>query len=332
MHQPLLDVRNLSVRFQTAGAPVIAVDNISFSVSQGEVLGVVGESGSGKSQTFMALGGLLASNGETTGEALLEGHDLLALSDRELDHIRGQKISYIFQDPMTALNPFRSVAAQMTELLRLHRGLGQARARTEALRLLERVRVPDARRRLDAYPHELSGGMRQRVMIAMALSNQPRLLIADEPTTALDVTVQIQVLDILDELRREENLAVVLITHDMGVVARLAHRIMVVYAGTIAEEGEAEDVLLRPSHPYTAGLLASMPDLAAPLTQLQPIRGYPPDGRKARIGCMFAPRCFKVQPVCRDVTPALEARVSRQRQACHFPLEPRDTAIAGGAS
>src|SRR5690554_1384037 len=245
MNQPLLDVQNLSVRFQTESTPVIAVDNVSLTVAQGEVLGVVGESGSGKSQTFMALGGLLASNGKATGKALLDGENLLALTDRQLDRVRGQKVSYIFQDPMTALNPFRTVASQMTELLKLHRGLDRASARAEALRLLERVRVPDARRRLDAYPHELSGGMRQRVMIAMALSNQPRLLIADEPTTALDVTVQIQVLDILDELRREENLAVVLITHDMGVVARLAHRVIVVYAGTIVEEGAAEDVLMQ---------------------------------------------------------------------------------------
>src|SRR5690606_39007036 len=202
----------------------------------------------------------------------------------------------------------------------------------EALRLLERVRVPDARRRLKAYPHELSGGMRQRVMIAMALSNRPKLLIADEPTTALDVTVQIQVLDILDELRRQENLAVVLITHDMGVVARLAHRVMVVYAGTIAEEGNVEDVLMRPTHPYTAGLLDSMPDLAGPLAQLKPIRGYPPEGQKARTGCMFEPRCFKAQPICKDNVPDLKPRTGRQRQACHFPLETHDIEPIGARS
>lgn len=332
MNQPLLDVQNLSVRFQTESTPVIAVDNVSLTVAQGEVLGVVGESGSGKSQTFMALGGLLASNGRATGKALLDGENLLALTDRQLDRVRGQKVSYIFQDPMTALNPFRTVASQMTELLKLHQGLDRAGARAEALRLLERVRVPDARRRLDAYPHELSGGMRQRVMIAMALSNRPRLLIADEPTTALDVTVQIQVLDILDELRREENLAVVLITHDMGVVARLAHRVIVVYAGTIVEEGAAEDVLMRPTHPYTAGLLASMPDLAAPLSRLQPITGYPPDGQKERVGCMFEPRCRKAQSICKQQVPLLEARTGVQRQACHFPLTPDAAGAPGGLS
>lgn len=332
MTQPLLDVQNLSVRFQTASTPVIAVDNISLTVAQGEVLGVVGESGSGKSQTFMALGGLLASNGNATGTALLDGENLLTLTDRQLDRVRGRKISYIFQDPMTALNPFRTVASQMTELLKLHRGLDRAGAHAEALRLLERVRVPDAGRRLDAYPHELSGGMRQRVMIAMALSNRPQLLIADEPTTALDVTVQIQVLDILDELRREENLAVVLITHDMGVVARLAHRVIVVYAGSIVEEGAAEDVLMRPTHPYTAGLLASMPDLAAPLNRLQPIGGYPPDGRKERVGCMFEPRCRKAQPICKQQVPMLATRTGGQRQACHFPLVPDIAGALGGVS
>jgi oligopeptide/dipeptide ABC transporter ATP-binding protein len=170
------------------------------------------------------------------------------------------------------------------------------------------------------YPHELSGGMRQRVTIAMALSNGPKLLVADEPTTALDVTVQIQVLDILDELRRDQGLAVVLITHDMGVVARLAHRVMVVYAGTIAEEGTVEQVLLAPTHPYTVGLLASMPDIRRPIREITPIPGHPPDGRQARIGCMFAPRCFKAQPRCREEVPALAARTGRQRQACHFPV------------
>ncbi|QQR38471.1 ABC transporter ATP-binding protein [Devosia rhizoryzae] len=329
MSEPLLDVRNLSIRFQTQSAPILAVDNVSFSISAGEVLGVVGESGSGKSQTFMALGGLLAANGDATGEALFNGQNLLSLDERQLNRIRGQQISYIFQDPMTALNPFRTVAAQLCELLELHRGLDMAAARSGALQLLERVRIPEARRRLDMYPHELSGGMRQRVMIAMALSNRPKLLIADEPTTALDVTVQIQVLDILDELRRDENLAVVLITHDMGVVARLAHRVMVVYAGTIVEQGKVDEVLMHPSHPYTVGLLSSMPDLAAPTRAISPIPGYPPDGRQARQGCMFEPRCSSADGMCRTVVPVLRALPNGQWAACHHPVLDDSTLLAG---
>jgi len=320
MTEPLLRVKHLSVRFVTPSGPVLAVDDVGFSLAAGEVLGVVGESGSGKSQMFMALGGLLAANGDASGKALFSGRNLLALPEAELNRIRGRHMAYVFQDPMTALNPYRTVAAQMTELLRLHRGLDGPAARAEAMRLLERVRIPEARRRLEMFPHELSGGMRQRVTIAMALSSSAKLLIADEPTTALDVTVQIQVLDILDELRRDEGLAVVLITHDMGVVARLAHKVMVIYAGTIAEEGTVEQVLLAPTHPYTLGLLASMPDIKRPIREITPIPGQPPDGRQARQGCMFAPRCYKAQPRCRVEAPLLEARTGRQRQACHFPV------------
>lgn len=325
MPEPLLTVRNLSVRFDTPEGSVLAVDNISFSIDQGEVLGVVGESGSGKSQTFMAIGGLLAENGVASGEAIFAGENLLTLPEPALNRIRGRQISYIFQDPMTALNPFRTVSAQITELLRLNRGFSQSAARAEALHLLERVRIPEAPRRLGMYPHELSGGMRQRIMIAMALANQPKLLIADEPTTALDVTVQIQILDILDELRRDENLAVVLITHDMGVVSRLAHRVLVAYAGTIVEEGRVEDVLLHPTHPYTAGLLQSMLDITGPLRDVQPIPGSPPDGRQARIGCMFEPRCNRAQPLCKEQTPFLLPEGATHRQACYFPILERIT-------
>jgi oligopeptide transport system ATP-binding protein len=320
LNEPLLAVKHLSVRFATPSGSVLAVDDVGFSLDAGQVLGVVGESGSGKSQMFMALGGLLAANGDATGGALFAGQNLLALPEAELNRIRGRKLAYVFQDPMTALNPYRTLAAQMTELLHLHRGMDGPGARAEALRLLERVRIPEARRRLEMFPHELSGGMRQRVTIAMALSSSPKLLIADEPTTALDVTVQIQVLDILDELRRDEGLAVVLITHDMGVVARLAHKVMVVYAGTIVEEGGVEEVLLAPTHPYTLGLLASMPDINRPIREITPIPGHPPDGRQVRMGCMFAPRCYKAQPRCRQETPELVARTGHQRQACHFPV------------
>ncbi|SFZ85524.1 oligopeptide transport system ATP-binding protein [Devosia enhydra] len=328
MTEPLLGVKHLCVRFSSPSGPVLAVNDVGFSLAAGEVLGVVGESGSGKSQMFMALGGLLAGNGRATGEAWLGGRNLLGLTEAELNRVRGRELAYVFQDPMTALNPYRTISAQITELLRFNRGMDGQAARAEALRLLERVRIPEARRRLDMFPHEFSGGMRQRVTIAMALSNNPKLLVADEPTTALDVTVQIQVLDILEELRREQGLAVVLITHDMGVVARLAHKVMVVYAGTIVEEGSVEEVLLAPTHPYTTGLLASMPDIRRPIRAITPIPGHPPDGRQERVGCMFAPRCFKAEPVCRAETPALAARTGRQRQACHFPVAEGEAPLA----
>jgi len=321
MPEPLLTVRNLTTRFDTAGGQVLAVDNVSFTLNAGEVLGIVGESGSGKSQIFMSIAGLLASNGTVSGEAIFAGRDLIKAGEATLNTIRGRELAFIFQDPMTALNPFRRISSQLTEMLSLHRGLSHHAARAEALRLLNRVRIPEAARRLDMYPHELSGGMRQRVMIAMALSCSPKLLIADEPTTALDVTVQIQVLDLINELRRDEGLAVVLITHDMGVVARLSDRILVVYAGNIVEQGRTEDVLLAPSHPYTAGLLASMPDINRPIEELMPVQGYPPDGRQARVGCMFAPRCGRVQQLCRVQTPAMTQSSSASHlQACHFPL------------
>lgn len=320
MKEPLLTVNNLTTRFATSSGSVLAVDRVSFSIRQGEVLGIVGESGSGKSQIFMSIAGLLPPNGRAKGEAFFAGRNLIGADEKTLNRIRGRELAFIFQDPMTALHPFRTIAAQLTEMLRLHRGLGQVAARAEALRLMERVHIPDARRRLDMHPHELSGGMRQRVMIAMAISCGPRLLIADEPTTALDVTVQLQVLDLLDELRREEGLAIALITHDMGVVSRLSDRVLVIYAGNIVEEGTTEEVLLAPTHPYTTGLLASMPDLNRPRSALTPIPGYPPDGRQARKGCMFAPRCVRAQALCHEQAPALEARTGHQKQACHFPI------------
>jgi len=320
MKEPLLCVDNLTTRFTTSSGTVLAVDRVSFSISRGEVLGIVGESGSGKSQIFMSIAGLLPPNGQVSGEARFLGRNLIGADESELNRIRGRALAFVFQDPMTALHPFRTIASQLTEMLRLHRGLDHGAARAEALRLLDRVHIPDAKRRLDMYPHELSGGMRQRVMIAMSISCNPRLLIADEPTTALDVTVQLQVLDLLDELRRDEGIAIALITHDMGVVSRLSDRVIVIYAGNIVEEGTTEEVLLSPTHPYTQGLLASMPDLYRPLSALSPIPGYPPDGRQARKGCMFAPRCSRAQNVCRDVFPELTARTGRQRQACHFPI------------
>lgn len=322
MTEPLLTVKNLTTRFATASGSVLAVDNVSFSLNAGEVLGIVGESGSGKSQIFMSIAGLMAANGRVTGEAVFNGRDLIKADEKTLNQVRGRELSFIFQDPMTALNPFRNLSSQLTEMLMLHRGMSKSAARAEALRLMNRVRIPEANRRLDMFPHELSGGMRQRVMIAMALSCSPKLLIADEPTTALDVTVQIQVLDLIDEIRRDEGLAVVLITHDMGVVARLSDRVLVVYAGNIVEQGSTDEVLLAPSHPYTHGLLSSMPDIGRPLGELVPVQGYPPDGRQERRGCMFAPRCRQSQPVCTELTPVLTPAFGAHGQACHFPLNP----------
>jgi len=320
MTEPLLTVKNLTTRYATASGSVLAVDNVSFTLNAGEVLGIVGESGSGKSQIFMSIAGLTAPNGKIMGEAMFNGRDLITAGEKTLNQVRGRELAFIFQDPMTALNPFRNLSSQLTEMLMLHRGMSKSAARAEALRLMNRVRIPEANRRLDMFPHELSGGMRQRVMIAMALSCSPKLLIADEPTTALDVTVQIQVLDLIDEIRREEGLAVVLITHDMGVVARLSDRVLVVYAGNIVEQGSTDEVLLAPSHPYTHGLLSSMPDIGRPLGELVPVQGYPPDGRQERRGCMFAPRCRQSQPVCTERTPVLTPAFGAHGQACHFPL------------
>ena len=320
MSEPLLAVRNLTTRFATASGSVLAVDNVSFTLNAGEVLGIVGESGSGKSQIFMSIAGLMAPNGKVTGQAIFNGRDLIDAGERTLNQVRGRELSFIFQDPMTALNPFRNLSSQLTEMLMLHRGMSKSEARAEALRLMNRVRIPEASRRLDMFPHELSGGMRQRVMIAMALSCSPKLLIADEPTTALDVTVQIQVLDLIDEIRRDEGLAVALITHDMGVVARLSDRVLVVYAGNIVEQGSTDEVLLAPNHPYTHALLSSMPDIGRPLGELVPVQGYPPDGRQERKGCMFAPRCHKSQPKCTERTPVLTPAFGGHGQACHFPL------------
>ncbi|BCG00494.1 peptide ABC transporter ATP-binding protein [Paraburkholderia sp. PGU19] len=321
----LLEVKDLSVRFaRRDGAPVDAVQRVSFSLDKGKTLGIVGESGSGKSQTVMALLGLLAKNGKVSGEALYNGANLLTMNDAALNRIRGDRIGMIFQDPMTSLNPFLTIERQMTETLQLHRKLSRREAKQRAIETLERVRIPDAARRIGMYPHEFSGGMRQRVMIAMALLSEPEILIADEPTTALDVTVQAQIIELLRELNRERGTAIILITHDMGVVAGLCDDVMVMYAGQTVEQAPAQQLFAAPTHPYTIGLLNALPRLTDDDDQpLQTIPGNPPLPGMATQGCAFAPRCTYAEERCRATRPALEPIEGEVHalRACHRPVQ-----------
>jgi oligopeptide transport system ATP-binding protein len=303
---PLLDVQKLSVRFATPEGEVPAVDDLSFAVAPGEVLGVVGESGAGKSQVFLAVMGLLARNGRAAGRARFRGKELLGLPPPALNRIRGGKIAMVFQDPMTSLNPFLRVGRQLTEVLVTHESIGETAARRRGIAMLERVAIPEAARRFDQFPHEFSGGMRQRVMLAMALLCAPDLIIADEPTTALDVTVQAQILDLLLDIRRDLDTSIVLISHDFGVIARAADRVMVMYAGRLVEQGSVHAVFDAPLHPYTRGLLASMPRVDTPVGQmLAAIPGQPPNLQRLPGGCAFAPRCPLVEPRCRAAVPPL---------------------------
>ncbi|RDK03048.1 ABC transporter ATP-binding protein [Paraburkholderia lacunae] len=306
---PLLEVKDLSVRFtRREGAPVDAVQRVSFSLEAGRTLGIVGESGSGKSQTVMALLGLLAGNGNVSGQASYRGENLLTMNQAALNKIRGDRIGMIFQDPMTSLNPFLTIERQMTETLQLHRRMSRREARRRAIETLETVRIPDAARRIDMYPHEFSGGMRQRVMIAMALLSEPEILIADEPTTALDVTVQAQIIELLRELNRERGTAIILITHDMGVVAGLCDDVMVMYAGQTIEQASAAALFAAPTHPYTIGLLNALPRLTDDGERaLQTIPGNPPLPGEVGAGCAFAPRCTYCSERCRESRPALSA-------------------------
>jgi dipeptide transport system ATP-binding protein len=321
---PLLEIHNLAVEFQTHRGPFRAVDGIDLTLEPGELLGVVGESGSGKSVTMLAVMGLIAWPGKVTADVMrFDGIDLLSLSDRQRRKIVGKEIAMIFQEPMTSLNPSFTVGYQIMETLAVHEGGSRAERKRRTIELLEQVGIPAAASRLDSFPHQLSGGMCQRVMIAMAIACSPKLLIADEPTTALDVTIQAQILDLLVSLSRERNMAMVLITHDMGVVAETAQRVSVMYASQQVEEQPAERLFEQPRHPYTAALLEALPERASD-KRLNTIPGVVPGIADRPSGCVFNPRCGRMQERCRIERPALEAKLGA-RVRCHFP-------IGGGAS
>jgi peptide/nickel transport system ATP-binding protein len=319
----LLEVDNLQTHFRTPDGVNRAVDGVSFHVQQGETLAIVGESGCGKSVTAMSILRLVPEPpGRIAGAIRLEGRDLLTLDDRAMRDIRGNDISMIFQEPMTSLNPVLCIGRQLGETLRLHQGLDSGAARRRAVEMLALVGIAEPARRLAEYPHQMSGGMRQRVMIAMALACNPKLLIADEPTTALDVTIQAQILDLMAELKRRVGAAIVLITHDLGVVAEVAERVMVMYAGRKVEEAPVAALFRTPRHPYTQGLLGAVPKLGSSLagddTRLAEIPGSVPS-LKARItGCVFAGRCPRVNELCRQVAPALEPKSPGHLVACHY--------------
>ena len=318
----MLEVDDLTVEFSTADGMLPAVRGVGFTLEQGDALGIVGESGSGKSQTVLALMGLLADNGLAKGRTRFDGQDLLSLKRSDMNKIRGEKISMIFQDPMTSLNPYLRVSRQMAEVLSLHKGMGRKEARAEAIRMLDAVHISDAASRIDRYPHEFSGGMRQRVMIAMSLLCRPRLIIADEPTTALDVTVQSQILMLLDEIRREFGTAVILITHDLGVVAEVCDRVLVMYGGRVMESGVLDDIFRRARHPYTRGLLASVPRLdKSGGGRLQGIPGTPPSVRRPPRGCPFEARCSVREDRCAERPPPLQEAESGHQVACYVEME-----------
>ena len=315
----VLSVENLVTRFDVPDGEVCAVNNVNFAVGEGETVGIVGESGSGKSQVFMSVMGLLASNGKAAGRVRYRGQDILGMPPQRLNKIRGVKMSMIFQDPMTSLNPYLKISRQLNEVLVQHKGMSETEANKRSVEMLDLVRIPEARRRITMYPHEFSGGMRQRVMIAMALLCQPDLLIADEPTTALDVTVQAQILDLMRDLKRELNTAIIMITHDLGVIAGLSDRVMVMYAGNIVETGTVRDIFYQPQHPYTEGLLKSMPRIDDEKHEkLTSIPGQPPNLQHLPQGCNYRPRCPYAFETCDAQEPALNAIADGRAKACHL--------------
>ena len=319
----LIEVRNLKTYFETEDGTVKAVDGISFEVKRGETLGIVGESGSGKSVTNLSIIRLIPNPpGKIVGgEVIFDGQDLLLLPENEIRKIRGRRIAMIFQDPMTSLNPFLKISKQLMEMTRLHLGHSKKQAYEHAVRMLETVGIPDARSRADSYPHEFSGGMRQRVMIAMALSCEPELLIADEPSTALDVTIQAQILELIKKLKAETGTSVILITHDLGVVAGMTDHVIVMYAGKVFEQGPTRELFATPGNPYTKGLLRSVPDPTAEQGELYQIPGLPPDVARLPPGCPFAPRCYRVEEICRNEFPPFVQLTRDHHSLCHFAKE-----------
>lgn len=312
----LLSVENLQIRFRTGDGLIHAVNDVSFDMAEGQKLALVGESGSGKSQIALAIMGLLAKNAEVAGQVRFDGRDLLSLPASQLNALRAAQIALIFQDPMSSLNPYMTIERQLGEIVELHEGASRAEARKRALEVMEAVHIPDARNRLRAYPHEFSGGMRQRIVIAMALICRPRLILADEPTTALDVTVQAQIMALLDEIQRDLGTAVLLITHDLGVVAGFCDDTMVLYGGRVMEAAPTTAIFDAPGHPYTRGLLRAVPRITEGNVTLSAIPGSPPNQTTAPRACPFAPRCVDAISACHDRLPDF-----REGRACIRPVE-----------
>lgn len=315
-----LQIKDLNVGFKTDDGIFSAVRDISFDLKKGHTLGIVGESGSGKSQTVLSLMGLLAGNAVVSGQALFYDQNLINMPVKNLNKIRGDKISMIFQDPMTSLNPYLTIHKQLLEPLTIHKGMSHKDATKKVLEILDAVQIPDAKNRLKLYPHEFSGGMRQRVVIAMALLCSPEILIADEPTTALDVTVQGQILQLLSDLQKEFHMSMLFITHDLGVVAEICHDVMVMYCGNIMEQGTVDSIFANAQHPYTKGLLNTMPSITKDVDILQTIPGETPNIYNMPKGCPFVTRCDVAIDICRDTKPELTSYVD-QRTACHLVKE-----------
>ena len=317
-----LEVNNLNVEFNTADGIVRAVNNVSFSLEEGKILAIVGESGSGKSQTVFAMMGLLDQNGRATGSVKFEDQEILNLSISELNLIRSEKIAMIFQDPMTSLNPYMKVSEQMAEVLIHHKGLSKSEAIKQSISMLDAVQIPEARNLIRMYPHEFSGGMRQRVMIAISLLCNPKLLIADEPTTALDVTVQAQIMHLLSDIQKEFGTSIILITHDLGVVAGNSDDTLVMYGGQVMEIAKTELIYARPTHPYTQGLISAVPRLDDKAAKLKTIQGNPPDAMLDTVGCPFSPRCKFSKDICSNQTPELlKTGENNHFRACHVAFE-----------